>query len=126
MGSLPHDVTAFIDAHISSVMALEVLLHLADNPRDFEPRELSVILGGSPDALALCLDELHRQGLITRSSLHEAIYRYAPTDRAVERAVDATAHAYARRKVAVVARIFQPEVDEPGWSSKADADGMHR
>ena len=112
MADLPDDVTAFIDRHLSSVMALEVLLHLAKHDRVFEPRELSAALGGSPDAVILCLQQLEADGLIAATSDDELCFRYSPKDAELNRTVQVMAETYARRKVAVVTRIFNRSSDD--------------
>jgi DNA-binding IclR family transcriptional regulator len=112
MADLPEDVTAFIDRYLSSVMALEVLLHLARHDRVFEPRELSSALGGSPDAVIICLHELEAHGLIAATSEDDLAYRYAPSSAEVNRAVHVMAETYARRKVTVVTRIFDRGPDD--------------
>ena len=112
MTDLPDDVTSFIDRYIASVMALEVLLHLARHDRVFEPRELSAVLGGSPDAVILCLQQLEADGLIAATSEDDLTYQYAPTSAALNRTVQVMAETYARRKVAVVTRIFNRSSDD--------------
>lgn len=106
MDELPGDVSDFLDRHITSVMALEVLLHLAKSDRVFLPRELCATIGGSPDAVVLSLEELQGHGLVSRISEDDLAYRYAPRDAAQNGAVESVAETYARRKVAVVSRIF--------------------
>lgn len=113
MDELPHDVGSFLDRHITSVMALEVLVHLAKHDRAFQPRELCAALGGSPGAVMLSLEELHVQGLIRRDSEDDLAYRFVSADTATARAVRAVAETYAKRKVAVVARMFGRAPDDP-------------
>jgi len=114
MSDLPDDVAAFLRAHITSVMQLEVLLHLRGRAGDaVAPSQLSRELGGSVDAAIACLLELERAGLVDRADdPNELCYRYEPGDRTVASAVDAVADAYARRKVAVVTEIFSEPPDD--------------
>jgi DNA-binding HxlR family transcriptional regulator len=111
MDELPGEVTEFLDRHITSVMALEVLLRLATTDRVWRPGELSASLGGSPDAVIRSLEELHGHRLVNRVSDDDLAYRYAPRDAEGDRAVASVAEAYARRKVAVVSRIFSLPAD---------------
>jgi hypothetical protein len=111
MDDLPRDVRDFLDRHITSVMALEVLLHLAARDRALRPSELCAALGGSPDAVVLSLEELQGHGLVLPTSDDDLAYRYAPRGGPHDRAVASVAEAYARRKVAVVSRIFGRPAD---------------
>lgn len=114
MAELNDDVRAFLRAHVTSVMQLEVLLHLRARPEEaVEPAHLSRELGGSVDSAIACLLDLERSGLVERSDdPGELCYRYAPRNTALERTVDAVADAYARRKVAVVTAIFTEPADD--------------
>ena len=112
MDELPRDIVDFLDRHISSVMALEVLLHLAKHDRVFDPRGLSSALGGSPDAVILSLEELQAGGLISRTSEADLTYRYTPPSTEANRSVHALSETYARRKVAVVSHIFSRPRDD--------------
>lgn len=114
MTELNDDVSAFLRAHVTSVMQLEVLLHLrARAQHAVDPTHLSRELGGSVDSAIGCLLDLERSGLVARSDdPGELCYRYAPRDAALGGAVDAVADAYAKRKVAVVTAIFTEPADD--------------
>jgi hypothetical protein len=112
MSDLPEDVTSFIDQHIASAMALEVLLHLAKHDRAFEPAELSSQLGGSPYAVILSLNELQQHGLVAPTLEDDVRFRYEPKDEELDRVVQLLAQTYARRKVAVITRIFDRPDDD--------------
>lgn len=114
MSDLDEAVTSFLRAHITSVMQLEVVLHLRGRPGEaVGPSELSRDLGGSVDAAIACLLDLERSGLVARSGdPNELCYVFEPKDRALDAQVEAVADAYARRKVAVVTEIFSEPPDE--------------
>lgn len=114
MSDLGEEVVSFLRAHITSVMQLEVLLHLRGRPDEvIDPTQLSRELGGSVDAAIGCLLELERSSLVARADDPEQLgYRFAPKDRKLSATVDAVADAYARRKVAVVTEIFSEPPDE--------------
>lgn len=114
MAELSDDVSAFLRAHITSVMQLEVLLRLRDRPSDaVDPTQLSRDLGGSVDAAIACLLDLEKSGLVERSDdPGELCFRYAPREPSLDRAADAVAEAYSRRKVAVVTAIFTEPADD--------------
>ena len=112
MSGLPDDVRRFVEAHITTVMQLEVLLHLASAPDEtFEPPQLSTRLGGSPDAVILALEQLVTSKLVERAE-DELRYRYAPASPELAAAVTAVAGTYANRKVAVVTLIFSTPSDD--------------
>ena len=112
MSGLPDDVRGFVEAHITTVMQLEVLLHLAAAPTEtFEPPQLSTRLGGSPDAVILALEQLVASRLVERDE-EELRYRYAPASPELAAAVTAVAGTYANRKVAVVTLIFSTPSDD--------------
>jgi hypothetical protein len=114
MAELPDDVQAFLREHITSVMQLEVLLHLRRSAGIATPTEISRTVGGSVDAAIGCLHELEQGGLAVRvDDDRELCYRYEPADRRLRAAADAVADAYARRKVAVVTYIFSRPDDDP-------------
>lgn len=118
MAELPDEVRAFLRAHIESVMQLEVLLCLRNEPDvAHEPTQLSRELGGSVDAAIACLSALERSNLVVRDDPAELAHRYAPADRSLAAAVDLLADTYAKRKVAVVTEIFsQPKDDLRSFS----------
>ena len=113
MAELSDDVSAFLRAHVTSVMQLEVLLHLRASPDAVDPTQLSRELGGSVDSAIGCLLDLERSGLVERSDdPGELCFRYAPRDEGLDGSVDAVADAYAKRKVAVVTAIFTEPADD--------------
>ena len=114
MSDLDDAVGAFLRAHITSVMQLEVLLRLRSHPGEaISPMQLSRDLGGSVDAAIGCLVDLERSGLVRPADdPDELAYSYAPRTADLGAAVDAVADAYARRKVAVVTAIFTEPTDD--------------
>lgn len=119
MSGLPDDVRAFVEGNITTVMQLEVLLHLAAAPDEtFEPTQLSARLGGSPDAVILGLEQLVSARLVERDE-EELRYRYAPASPDLAAAVTSVAGTYATRKVAVVTLIFSKPSDDLSEFSRA-------
>jgi hypothetical protein len=113
VADLPDEVRSFLQAHIESVMQLEVLLHLRSLPDEaHDPAVLSRDLGGSVDAAIGCLAALERSRLVVRDDPAELAHRYAPADRSLVAAVDLLADTYAKRKVAVVTEIFSAPKDD--------------
>lgn len=114
MSELSDDVSDFLRAHVTSVMQLEVLLHLRARPNElFDPTHLSRELGGSVDSAIGCLLDLERSGLVARSDdPGDLSFRYGPRDARLDAAVGAVSDAYAKRKVAVVTAIFAEPADD--------------
>jgi hypothetical protein len=125
MPDLPDHVQAFLREHITSVMQLEVLLHLRAAPGACSPMQVSREVGGSVDAAIGCLSALEQSGLSARTDDEsDLLYRYAPRTPTLGAGVDAVADAYARRKVAVVTQIFS-RPDDP-LQSFSDAFRIRR
>lgn len=125
MADLPDDVQAFLREHVTSVMQLEVLLHLRAAPAACTPMQVSREVGGSVDAAIGCLRALEQTGLVEQvDDESELLYRFAPRSKKLSEGVAAVADSYARRKVAVVTQIFS-RPDDP-LQSFSDAFRIRR
>lgn len=125
MADLPDDVQAFLREHVTSVMQLEVLLHLRAADRACTPLQVSREVGGSVDAAIGCLRALEQSGLAEQvDDESDLLYRFAPRSRQLADGVSAVADSYARRKVAVVTQIFS-RPDDP-LQSFSDAFRIRR
>jgi hypothetical protein len=101
---VPAPVRRFIAGHIVSVAQLEVLLLLrAAADKDWTANEVARALVTQPEAAAGWLEDLTARGLAREQG---GTYRYAPSSREVEGAVDALAESYATYRVAVISLIF--------------------
>jgi hypothetical protein len=125
MADLPDHVQAFLREHITSVMQLEVLLHVRAAQAPCTPMQVSREVGGSVDAAIGCLTSLEQSGLTARTDDEsDLLFRFAPRTPKLRAGVDAVADAYARRKVAVVTQIFS-RPDDP-LQSFSDAFRIRR
>jgi hypothetical protein len=101
---VPAPVRRFIASHIVSVAQLDVLLLLrAAGDKEWTPAEVARALVTQRDAAAGWLEDLAERGLAREEG---GRFRYAPTDRDVERTVDSLAESYASYRVAVIGLIF--------------------
>ena len=100
-----------MSAHISSIEQLEVLLLLRREAGrawsgDAVARELRI----NPESARARLEDLDARGLLAREGPDE--YRYSPRTGELDRAVAATARAYADLRVTVINHIFSKPVDK--------------
>lgn len=108
---LRSDIAAFLDANISSVAELEVLLaiHRA-GPEGIEPARLSRELSFAMEFVGSCVESLTRHDLVTD---RDGCLSVLPVGDLAPGALLAELEAtYRARKVAVVAHIIAPRLGE--------------
>lgn len=96
------DVRRFLEKNIDSVTQLEVLLHMAANPRPWTPHELADAIGLSDTHMLEIVQGLSRRSLVAHE---EGTFRYAPRRRAGE-VVDKLAPLYAKYRVRIMTIVF--------------------
>ena len=112
MGELSNELKEFIAAHIHSVIRLEVLLLLSEDPdkvwkTDAVARKLNL----TSSSAKAHLKELRSQGLLVL--VHEGeLYRYQPSSEEVNKMVSQLSNAYAKQRIAVLTMIFSNPVDK--------------
>jgi hypothetical protein len=107
-GGIPEPVRRLVADHVKSVEQLEVLLLLRrEAGRDWDGPETSAALQTTPESAGRCLEHAAASGFATESG---GRYRYAASG-GVARTVDELADAYAKRRHAVIAMIFESPSD---------------
>jgi hypothetical protein len=124
MAELPDEVDRFIVQHVDTLEQLEILLLLRSNSaREFSADQVTAELRlGPATAPARLADQAGRGFLGARGEPPR--YRYAPSSSEIGRQIDALAHCYSERRVAVITRIFSPRTDP--IRSFADAFKLRR
>lgn len=114
---IPPEVLQFIDATITSVDQLEILLLLRDRrARSWTAREISVELRSNEAVAAERLAAMQAMGLLQRDG--DSGYQYAPADSAADRAVSLLAAVYRDYRLRIIERIYtKPD----GLAAFADA-----
>jgi hypothetical protein len=112
LGELSNELKEFIAGHVHSVVGLEVLLLLSEDPdtvwkTDAVARKLNLT---SPFAKAH-LNGLRSQGLLMCVDGEER-YRYQPSSDELNKMVSQLSHAYAKQRIAVLTMIFSNPVDK--------------
>jgi hypothetical protein len=95
---------AFIQRHLKSVWALELLLHFHNHPdRDWTKGRLIRELRASEAVVNEALAQLRSAGLISETS--DRAFRYAPADRGIDELVATISAVYSARPVSVIKAI---------------------
>lgn len=111
MGELSNELKEFIAGHFHSVIRLEVLLSLSEDPdRAWTANAVDRKLNLPPPSAKAHLDELLLQGLLTLDG--EEQYRYHPSSDELNKMVSQLSNAYATQRVAVLTMIFSNPVDK--------------
>jgi hypothetical protein len=109
---IPDNVRALIAAHISSVVQLELLLLLHAEPtRERTPADISRELRIDAGWVAGQLRDLCAAGLLVCTEGPNPSFRYWAARPEFHDAVEGLAHAYAERRVTVIALIFSKPAD---------------
>jgi hypothetical protein len=113
-------LTSFVAEHISSVVALEVLLLLrASRARSWNAQALAAELRIDRHFAEAQLDALARGGLLARSG-EDGTYRYAPSSAERDGVVGELEAQYAQRRVSIVTLIYAA----PAERARAFADAF--
>lgn len=106
-------VRAIIAEQIDSVMQLEVLLLLADNPaREWDPAEVAQQFRIDLEWVDSQLRGLAARGLVQIIDGPPVRFRYQPRTPELAQAVAELGQAYANRRVTVIGMIFSKPVDK--------------
>ena len=107
-GGIPGEVRKLVADHVKSVEQLELLLLLRrERGRDWDGAEAGAALQTTAESAGRSLGHLAAHGLAATDG---GRYRYAPSP-ADARAVDGLDEAYAKRRHAVIAMIFESPSD---------------
>jgi hypothetical protein len=105
--SLPEAVRGLIAAHIDSVVVLEVLLLLYQEPqREWSEEDVSSELRIEAAWTRARLKALVRSGLVCEAGPSSHSYRYYPSSLNLNAAVAALARTYSERPLAVISYIY--------------------
>lgn len=123
MEQIPGPVRAFVDAHLTSAVHLEVLLLLRRRPDNlFDAPAVGRELRIDVDQGAQMLSRLARSGLARRRA---GCYGYHPRSLYLSRAVDALVEVYPAYRPAIISLIFSRPLgaihDHPGGGFGAPA-----
>lgn len=116
------ELASFIRSSFRSVWAIELMLHLKRNPRDWSKAELVDALRASELVVANGVESLIAAGLALAQN--EERVRYAPASPDAERLAEATESLYAKRPDAVRRMIIAGLGD--GVTAFADAFRLRR
>ena len=106
------EVRAFIAEHIQSVVQLEVLLLLANRPREsWTPASVARALQIDTAWVERQLDNLAARGFLTRATHPEPDYHYNPQAPGLQKAVARLAQVYNERRVTVISMIYSKPAD---------------
>jgi hypothetical protein len=106
--TIPASVRHLVDAHIKSVIALEVLLLLYDQPqRDWSEEEVAAELRIDVDWTVAQLKELHNGGFICQTAGVPSYYRYYPATLDLNAAIAAMARLYRECPLSMISAIYQ-------------------
>lgn len=101
------EVKAFIARQIRSIVELECLLLLHQDPaRDWSASELGKELRIDEKWTTQELADLSKRGLVAPSEASSARFRYAPANTSLKDLVDSLASHYAQRRVSVIELIY--------------------
>ncbi len=110
--AIPEDIRKFLDAYITSLTQLEMLLLLHMHPeQEWSARDVSHVLYLQPEAAATRLDDLVRHGLVTVNDSSDRRYRYEPVTSVLDQTVTHLARVYKERRVSVITLIFSKPLD---------------
>jgi DNA-binding IclR family transcriptional regulator len=107
--SLPHDVLALIDERVHGFEALEVLIRMNADEREWRLDEISEKLGLDRDLARMAIDELIRSELVTRDG--NGNYRYAPCSEPLRDAVRHLAESYSTARLDVMRVMAEKAVE---------------
>lgn len=118
---LPPAVRALIDAYVTTMTHVEVLLFLRrEETRAWQARELpESVTGGSEPAARRCLDELLAARLLVGGEAGEG-YRYAPASDDLRAATDELDAMYNQRPVTLVRALYS----RPATAVRSFADAF--
>lgn len=106
--SIPASVRQLVDAHIKSVIALEVLLLLYDQPqKEWSEEEVANELRIDVDWTVSQLKELHNGGFIYRTDGRPCYYRYYPATLELNAAIAALARLYRECPLTTISAIYE-------------------
>ncbi len=117
--SIPPELAQFIRDHIHSVLQLEMLLLMRENPKHWTPEAIADELRITPQSAELRLEDLLLRGFVVREGAPDS-YRYAPSSAELAGRIDALAECYVDARYAVINLIFS----EPGDSARSMADAF--
>jgi hypothetical protein len=110
---ISENVTAFLAAHIDSVLQLEILLLLQAQPqRDWTSTDVAQELRIDAAWSSGQLEGLAAAGLLAATGGTPPAYRYAPKTAELDDAVKGLARAYEDRRVTVIGMIFSKPLDK--------------
>lgn len=110
---IPHEVRRLLHEHISSVEQLEILLLLKEQaPKEWSVKDVYEELRSGVDSTLARLGDLAKRGfLVSREEGDETLYRYAPSDSALDNAVSQLQAAYSARRYRIIEVIFSKPID---------------
>jgi hypothetical protein len=115
------EVISFLGENIESVLALELLLLLRNDPsRAFTSSDLAHQLKIDSAHAEAQLAGFCQRGLLSRGEATPTTYRYAPQSAQIDATVAAVAAAYATHRVTIIGLIFS----KPTSTLKTFADAF--
>jgi hypothetical protein len=105
--AIPENIRRFLDASITSVTQLEVLLLLHGNStQEWSASDVSHALYIQPESAAILLDDLVTHAVVTLINGSDRQYRYDPATETLGQTVTQLAECYKARRVTVITLIF--------------------
>ena len=117
--ALPEHVVRFIQAHIHSVLQLEVLLLLRARGAGWTPAAVAGELRITEQSAELRLQDLHLRNMLSLDAPSRS-YAYSPASDELRALVDALAASYATTRYTVINTIFSV----PGDSARTLAEAF--
>jgi hypothetical protein len=120
VGQVPAGVKKFISDHIGSAEQLDILLYLHSRAGEaYTAGIVGAAVFTVPSAATIRLEQLVASGLVVSDGGSDPLYRYAPQNPAIARAVEELAAVYRSNRVEVIKLVFSAPADP--LSSFADA-----
>ena len=109
---LSTEAKLFLRTHIQSLEQLEILAVMrGQREREWSVKAIYEAILSNEKSIVARLAQFESIGLVSATRDHPPAYRYAPSDAALDSAVDATLQAYRERRVMVIETIFRPDSD---------------
>lgn len=109
----PLELRQFIDRNIESIVQLETLLLLRQDPnRGWNADQIAKSLYIPPEMSGALIADLSRRGFVKPLSPAEATYSYQPADSESDLMIAQLARFYDERRVAVVSLIYSKPVNK--------------
>ena len=108
----PTDVRQFIERHVESIVQLEALLLVRQDPaQQWNAEQLAKSLYISPEMSADLLSDLARRGFLRDQAASGAEFSYGP-DEPTDGVIGRLASIYQERRVAVISLIYSKPVNK--------------